>query len=116
MIQPQKIGPYKTIGTPFLVTYKLEDFFPVNNYFALEVLLHHITLKNFSFKKWIKPFRTTDYYTSTPIFAQKPCKLSDIGHSKNYNTRDTRLDNNRQKAIESSYHNQKFRLHEQRTP
>ena len=58
-IQPQKVGPYKIIDTPTLVTYKLEDVL-VNKSPVIEVILYHITPKNSPFKnKWLNISRIT---------------------------------------------------------
>ena len=116
--QPQKVGPYKIIDTPTLVTYKLEDFsgkqitrHRSNNvpYYPKELFVQEQMDKYFSDNSILKlhPKKPTITKSKTVSFSldtqntpftddplpSPPCNLSEIpdNTSENYNIRNTRL-------------------------
>ena len=117
-IQPQKVGPYKIIDTPTLVTYKLEDFSGkqitrhrsnIVPYYPKELFVQEQMDKYFSDNSLLKlrPKKPTITKSKTVSFSldnpntpltddplpSPHCTLSGIpeNNSENYNTRNTRL-------------------------
>ena len=117
-IQPQKVGPYKIVGTPTLVTYKLDDFSGkqitrhrsnIVRYYPKELLVQEQMEKYFSDTSLLRlyPKRPPVTKTKSVLFSldhpdtqsnnesspPTPCSLSEIPEdtSENYNTRNPRL-------------------------